>query len=251
MTSENARAAEMDGTDDPVDDTVTERQRQILGRIEAQGFATIDHLADQFSVSAQTIRRDIIQLDRLKLLQRFHGGAGKLDPQVRLGYQRKAGLAVAEKQAIGRAAAAAIADGALVFLDVGTTVEAAARELARRPGFTIVTNSLRAAALFDPDDHEVRVTGGLVRGADGSMVGDAAVGMVRMHRFDHALIGCSAIEPDGAVMDFDAEKVAVKLAAMASARARSLLATSRKFGLTARIRIGALADFDRVVGEVR
>ena len=230
------------------DDGLTERQRHILARIEAQGFATIEQFAEAFNVSAQTVRRDIIQLDRLQLLQRFHGGAGKLDPQVRLGYQRKAELAVAEKQAIGRAAAALIRDGALVFLDVGTTVEAAARALARRPGFTIVTNSLRTAAVFDPDEHEVRVAGGVVRGADGSLVGAAAMRQVGLYRFDHALIGCSAVEPDGAVMDFDAEKVAVKRAAMAAARARSLLATRRKFALTARIRIGTLDDFDHVLG---
>ena len=104
-------------------------------------------------------------------------------------------------------------------------------------------------ALFDPDKRAVRVTGGVVRGADGSLVGEAALRQVGLYRFDHAPIGSSAVEPDGAVMDFDAEKVAVKHAATAAARARSLLATRRKFALTAHIRIGTLDAFDHVLGD--
>jgi DeoR family glycerol-3-phosphate regulon repressor len=52
------------------------RQNEILIRVEASGFVTIESLAEEFSVSAQTVRRDIIFLSDAGLLQRFHGGAG-------------------------------------------------------------------------------------------------------------------------------------------------------------------------------
>ena len=50
---------------------LTQRQLDIVRIVGEQGYATIDALAHRFTVSAQSIRRDIIQLDRMRLLQRF------------------------------------------------------------------------------------------------------------------------------------------------------------------------------------
>ena len=111
---------------------IDRRQSKIVKRIETWGFATIEALAQEFDVSAQTIRRDIIQLEKHRMLQRFHGGAGMPRDSVRLGYSQKKGAAVEGKQRIGAAAAALILDGSAVFLDAGTTVEAVAQALAGR-----------------------------------------------------------------------------------------------------------------------
>src|SRR5262245_43782546 len=105
------------------------RQREILEMVEAQGFATIEALARRFAVSSQTIRRDVIRLDKAQVLQRFHGGAGLPEDRVGLGHARKQAIRASAKERIGRAAARVISAGAAVFLDVGTTVEAVAQAL--------------------------------------------------------------------------------------------------------------------------
>ena len=105
-------------------DEITPRQREIVQIVGDKGFATIDALAQHFAVSAQSIRRDIIQLDEGRYLQRFHGGAGLRDSTVRLGYAEKHGRSTEGKARIAAAAVALVPDGASVFLDVGTTVEA-------------------------------------------------------------------------------------------------------------------------------
>ncbi len=228
---------------------LTPRQRQLMTLVEQQGYATIEVLAETFDVSAQTIRRDIIRLDALGLLQRFHGGAGSARQSLRLGYERKRDIDVDAKLRIGARAAAAIDDGAALFLDVGTTMEATAQVLAARQGFTVFTNSMNVAALFGAQHHTIHVVGGQLAGGDGSLVGAETVEALRSFRVDYALIGCSAVEESGAVMDNDLRKVAVKQAAMRSARASFLLASRSKFGRSARVRIADLDDFDRVIGE--
>ncbi|MGO1118497.1 DeoR/GlpR family DNA-binding transcription regulator [Rhodovibrionaceae bacterium A322] len=222
------------------------RQQRILQRIQDQGFATIEELALALSVSAQTVRRDIIHLHGLRLVQRFHGGAGTLGPQLRR-EQKQSPDAEDDLRLIAEQAAALVPDGATLFLDVGATVEAVAQDLSLRRGLTVVTNSLKTGLLFDPSSHDVFVVGGQVRPSDGAVVGDQALAAVRQFRFDLAIIGCSAVEKEGAVMDYDFQKVEVKRAALASAHSAMLVATHSKFNRSARVRIGDLTDFDHVI----
>jgi len=42
-----------------------------------------------------------------------------------------------------------------------------------------------------------------VRGSDGGVVGEAAVDFIRQFKVDYAVIGASAIDHDGALLDFD------------------------------------------------
>lgn len=155
---------------------LTPRQRQILTIVQQIGFTTIETLAERFGVSAQTVRRDIIQLQAANYLQRFHGGAGLASGGFRSAYAQKLTVSPQGKQRIGAAVAGIVPAGASVFLDVGTTVEAAARALLDKPGLRVVTASVSVAQIFCQHGiFDVFVTGGTTRGANGSLVGQAAI----------------------------------------------------------------------------
>lgn len=234
-------------------ETLTGRQQDILALVGETGFVTIEALADSFGVSAQTIRREIIALDKAGLLQRFHGGAGRAEGTntLRLGHHYKAQMDREEKDHIATKVASLIKPGSSLYMDVGTTMEAAALALNRLDNLTILTNSMRVAAQFDPGHHSVHVLGGEVAGQDGSLVGEQAVLHVRDLRLDYALIGCSGIEPNGNVMDFDRRKIAIKQAALSVCRHGYLLATSAKFSHSAFARICHTDDLDAVITSER
>lgn len=225
------------------------RQSEILSRTEATGFVTIEGLAEEFGVSAQTVRRDIILLSEAGLLQRFHGGAGVIGSTetLRLDHQHKRSMAVDDKQRVAEAAVALLPDGASIFFDVGTTSEITASALNRRPGFRIFTNSMRVALALDPAQHDVNVLGRKVEGRDGSLVGEEIMLSLAALRVDYALIGCSAVDGDGRVMDFDLSKIAVKKAAMGAARQKFLIAAPSKFGRSALSAFADISDFDAVI----
>ncbi|WP_289036403.1 DeoR/GlpR family DNA-binding transcription regulator [uncultured Roseibium sp.] len=227
----------------------TERQSRIIALTESQGFVTIERLADEFGVSAQTVRRDIIALAEAGRLQRFHGGAGAIGETetLRLDHSQKERVAIDGKLAVARQACARVPNGASLYLDVGTTIEYTAKQLNARSGLKVFTNSLRAALAFDPGRHEVTVLGGRMAGKDGSLVGEEIVMMLTGLTLDFALIACSAIDERGRVMDFDMSKIAVKKAAMAAAENSLLLATPSKFGRTALSTVAALDDFTHVL----
>jgi DeoR family glycerol-3-phosphate regulon repressor len=231
---------------------INERQEKILQIVQTKGFATIESLAEAFGVSTQTVRRDVIKLDEIGLLQRFHGGAGlpQDDDQVRLGYRPKREMNVEAKERIGALAASYIQDGNSVYLDVGTTVEAVARRLVESQLRSVYTNSIVSAGTLAATRHyETYVAGGLLRGADGSLVGDTAIRAFEAIAVDIAVIGCSGFAADGTPMDFDPQKVAVKQAALRNARRAILVADASKFSRPAVVLVAPLARFAAIVTD--
>ncbi len=229
---------------------LSERQLRVLEVVRSRGFASLEDLAALFEVSTQTIRRDVIRLDAAGLLQRFHGGVGAPDDRVRLGYRRKQAMAADAKLRIAALAAGLVPEGGAVYLDVGTTVEALARELPGRSLRAVFTNNMAAALQLGADRSlEVYVAGGQVRGADGSLVGDAAVRAMSGLAVDIAFIGCSGFAEDGSPMDFDPQKVAIKSAVLANARQAVLLADGSKFRRSALVRIAPPGSFAALVTD--
>ncbi|MBF9231905.1 DeoR/GlpR family DNA-binding transcription regulator [Microvirga alba] len=231
-------------------DDLSARQQLVLKAVQEQGFATIEALARQFGVSNQTVRRDIIQLEKAHLLQRFHGGAGLRDNSVRLGYAQKQVIAINGKERIGRAVAHRIPDGASVFLDVGTTVEAVARALLVKNGLQVFTCSAAVAMLFT--DHpriEVFVTGGALRGPNGSLVGSVTIDQIGLFKVDFTIMSFAGFDTDGAPMDFDLQKIAVRQASLAHSRSAIAVADSSKFDRTAVGRLAPLSSFDILVTD--
>lgn len=230
---------------------VNSRQAQIVEIVRTKGFATVESLAEEFGVSTQTVRRDIIRLDEANLLQRFHGGAGLLaNDKVRLGYRPKLQMHIASKERMGALASSLIEDQSSVYLDVGTTVEAVTKELADRSLRAVYTNSMASARILADTHHfETYVTGGIVRGADGSLVGEAAIRAFESIAVDVAVIGCSGFAEDGTPMDFDPQKVAVKQAVLRNARRVILIADASKFVRPAVVRIAPLAAFSAIVTD--
>lgn len=228
---------------------LTERQSAILEMVERRGYVTVEGLADAFGVSAQTVRRDIIAMDAAGLLQRFHGGAGsaRQAQALRLGHGRKLAIAADSKRRIAEEAARLVPAGAVVYLDVGTTLEAVAAALSALEDLVVFTNSMRAALAIDHNRHAVHVLGGVMAGQDGSLVGEHVALRLSDVRLDLAFIGCSAVDDAGDVLDFDLRKIAIKKVAMASARTAVLCATRDKFGRTARARIAPLGAFHEVL----
>lgn len=235
----------------PQSSELTSRQKEILQTVGETGYATLETLSQRFDVSVQSIRRDIIQLDKLRLLQRFHGGAGPMDATVRLGYAEKTMRAAAAKEMIGFAAARLVPEGSAVFLDVGTTVEAVAAALKdmniRLHAFT---NSLACAMLLAADPKiQLHVFGGSLRGADGSLVGATTLAGIELIHFDYAFIGFSGFAPDGSALDYDLEKIAVKQAAMRRSGRSVLVGDRSKFDRKAVATIGTPGEFSHLVTD--
>ena len=86
------------------------------------------------------------------------------------------------------------------------------------------------------------IAGGVVRHSDGGIVGEAAVDFIRQFKVDFAVIGVSAIDEDGVLLDFDFREVKVAQAIMSNARHVILVSDSSKFERTAPVKIGHISQ---------
>ena len=226
------------------------RQHDILNLARERGYVSIDELAQAFAVTPQTIRRDINQLAEHGLLRRTHGGAACEASSIQnTAYGMRAGQMREEKQRIAEAVAAQIPDHASLFINIGTTTEAIARELQNHKGLKIITNNLHVAAqLSAKADFEVLVAGGTVR-SDGGIVGQAAVDFIQQFKVDYAIIGASAIDEEGALLDFDYREVQVAQAIIANARNVMLVSDATKLRRSAPVRIAHMSQIQTFVTD--
>ena len=221
------------------------RQSEILQIARSEGKVTVEGLAQHFGVAAQTIRRDLAELDEAGRLQRVHGGAMLPSGVANIGYEERRGLHSLEKQAIAAACARDIPEGSSVFLNIGTSTEAVAHELLHHHDLMVVTNNLNVANILAANPEcAVIVAGGQLRRSDGGLVGTLTRNAISQFKFDLAVIGCSALDEDGDILDFDIQEVSVSQTIIRQSRKVFLVADQSKFRRTAPARIAALAEID-------
>jgi DeoR family transcriptional regulator, glycerol-3-phosphate regulon repressor len=228
--------------------TLNPRQSALLEEVRAQGAMTVEALAERFGVTLQTVRRDLQRLTDDGLLARFHGGVRlPASTTENIAYRQRQQLNETAKARIARRLASDVPDGCSLMLNIGTTVEAVARELLRHQGLRVITNNLNVAAILaDNADCEVIVAGGVVRGRDRGIVGEATVDFIARFRVDIALVGISGIEADGTLRDFDFREVRVAQAIFSHAREVWLAADQSKFHRPAMVELARLDQIDRL-----
>lgn len=231
-------------------DAVSPRQSDILVRARQDGRVDVDGLAAQFGVTPQTIRKDLNDLCARRLLQRVHGGAVCSSSVTNYAYDSRRELAAEEKRRIGLATAALIPGNSSMILNIGTTTEQVAVALREHQGIMVITNSINVAHILrEAPAVEVVIAGGLVRRSDGGIVGEATVDFVRQFRVDYAVIGASAIDEEGVLLDYDYREVRVAQEIIRHARQTILAVDSMKFERSAPVRIGHLSEVDIFVTD--
>ena len=226
------------------------RQSEILAMLRQSGRVGVEELATHFGVTLQTIRRDLNELSEANALVRVHGGAMIASGVANLAYEARQLVAHQSKRRIGEAAARLVPDNASLLINIGTTTEEVAKALGAHSGLLVITNNLHVASeLYRNAAMQVIVTGGSIRQGDGGIVGAVTVAQIEKFRVDLAIIGTSAIDADGTLLDFDVHEVEISRAIIEHARRVVLVADSSKFSRSAPVRIANFSEVDIFVTD--
>jgi DeoR family transcriptional regulator, glycerol-3-phosphate regulon repressor len=218
------------------------RLMEILEIARQRGRVDVEGLSSYFDVTPQTIRKDLNDLCDRSLLQRIHGGAVYPSGVTNFAYDARRTVAAEAKQRIGVTAAQLIPDNSSIILNIGTTTEQVALALRRHQGIMAITNNINVANILrDAPSAEVVIAGGVVRHSDGGIMGEATIDFVKQFKVDFAIIGASAIDHDGVILDYDFREVKVSQAIISHARQTILVADNTKFERTAPVRIAELS----------
>lgn len=157
----------------------TQRHNGIIELVKQQGYVSTEELVEHFSVSPQTIRRDLNELAEQNLILRHHGGAALPSSSVNTPWHDRKATQTEEKERIARKVAEQIPNGSTLFIDIGTTPEAVAHALLNHSNLRIVTNNLNVAnTLMVKEDFRIILAGGELRSRDGGIIGEATLDFI-------------------------------------------------------------------------
>ena len=217
----------------------------IVNLIEKRGSVKVADLAKELSVSEMTIRRDLAELEKRRLVKRIHGGAvGGLGRSYEPPLLVRTTRALEAKKAIGKYAASMVDEGDCIAVDVGTTTNEMATYLRGKHNITVITPSLQIANILSKEANmQLIVPGGVIRQSEGSLIGDLAQSAFQKMFVDKLFLGVGCVSADAGLTEYTWDGTLVKQAMIKSAREVIVLADSTKFNKTAFILI---AGFDKV-----
>ncbi len=211
-------------------------------------------LCTQFSVSQETVRRDLGVLELEGILQKVYGGAVLTDgvDSPRGGIpsrDTRSFVCDEEKRRIAERAIDLIPDNAIIALDRGTTVFRLAQLLSRRKGLTVLTNSLDIAVeVTRRTTHLVYCIGGAVKRAEMITTGFLADDFLnRFSSIDMAIFSADGVSPSGGISDYSVEMGTIKQKILAKSERSICLIDHTKYGVDTFYKVCDLHQFDTFI----
>lgn len=228
-----------------------ERQQVILERARSRGRVDVTALADEFTVTSETIRRDLTVLERHGVLRRVHGGA---IPVERLGLEpalaTREAVMTEEKTRIAKAAVTELPNEGSILLDAGSTTARLADELPTDRELTVVTHSVNIALnLTARPNLTIMLVGGRLRSRTLATVDAWALQALQSTFVDVAFIATNGISAERGLTTPDTAEAMIKRAAIAAARRCVLLADHTKVGNDYFARFAELRDIDTFITD--
>ncbi len=227
---------------------LSQRQNAILAMVREQAFISTDQMVKTLKVTSQTIRRDLNELEKNGLINRFHGGAGLPSVTSHRQYESRLQTGVEAKRLIAEATARLVPEGASLFINTGTTTEAVAHALLTRKNLHVATNNIHVATVLSRNpDFDIMMSGGKVRNEDGGMIGADAQNFFDRFSLDIGIIGISGIDNQGNLLDHDPFEVNTASLVMKNSNTVILVADGMKFDRHGLHRLGHMSELDIIV----
>ena len=229
-----------------------ERQQQILDYLEKNRKATTNELSDMLGVSATTIRTDLNQMDKAKLLTKTHGGAVYRDASS--GNKELTGRAYFfheralenqhEKDLIAGEAIKLVENHMCIFLDASSTAYTLGMKLRGFTELTVITNGINLAlSLKDIPGVTVILTGGIVTSASSSIEGLLGEDLLKKIHTDIAFVSARGFSLENGLTDFSIYEADLKRMCIKSSTKTVALIDHTKFDTTS---ISSYASVDDI-----
>ncbi|MBR9651541.1 DeoR/GlpR family DNA-binding transcription regulator [Thalassovita aquimarina] len=228
-----------------------ERHQRILAMLETNRQVSANDLAEMLGVSRETVRRDLVDLERDGRVSRVHGGAVLPQPRGEEPFQQRMGEQIRAKRDIARKAASLIRPGHSILVDAGTTTSIFAQELVKLSGFMVITNSIDIATTIQGAgaDIDLLLLGGRVASDVPATLGELTLAEIRRFNVDMAFIAPVALQAGKGAFSFDLHEAEIATAMAEQARETVILVDHTKLGETSRVLSCAASRIDILVSD--
>lgn len=230
------------------------RRETILSYLRENRDADTAQLCRLCSASRETIRRDLCEMEREKLLRRVHGGATLLEVPDAVTYsdfEQRMQEHVAQKMAIAEKVCRMLRENQSVCLDSGSTDMYLARALREHfRSFTVITNSFSIAQeLSASPGITLIVTGGVYSPEDRSFSSDLGTAVFEKLHADYYFMTVDGIRPDSGVSFKRVQEIHIQQKMLACSHQTIVLADHSKIGLQSLVEMCPISEIDGMVTD--
>jgi DeoR family fructose operon transcriptional repressor len=233
-----------------------QRQSKILELLVKNGEVEVSDLADKFTASRETIRRDLREMEASGLLKRTHGGAVPVEKKYSDGYEyplQARGLQhYEEKQRICRETAKLVEDGDTIFMDNSSTTMNLLKYLPEDFKITIITNSIQVlleAGRLENNNIVVISVGGMFNPKNFSLTGLLSNNYARSFFPDKSIVSCRGIDEKSGITDSSFLEIEVKRKMIDQSKQLIVMADYSKFGQTGAVYVGKLNEINVLITD--
>ncbi|MDQ8736614.1 DeoR/GlpR family DNA-binding transcription regulator [Paenibacillus sp. LHD-38] len=224
-----------------------ERINAIMEHLNQHERIDIKDICQQFEVSRDTARRDLLKMEELGLILRTHGGAvlPKKTKEI-FEYKERLVRESGEKREIGHFAASLVKNGDFIMMDASTTVQFAAENLMAE-NIVVVTNSIDIAdVLSRKKTVRTILLGGELHSQHRFLFGNATIDKLADYQVDKLFLGACGITANGLSYPHEEDGV-VKREMIKRANQVIVLADHTKFGDQMFYKIAGLEAIDLLI----
>lgn len=229
-----------------------QRQQDILRRLASAKYLRLEQLSELYGVSPETIRRDLLELEKTSPVKRVRGGAMYCSARAQeMEYARCMQSNQVEKRAIAQQAAQYIQDGDAVAINNGTATLELAHCLAKeKSNLTIVTNSPEIGLVMNRNEsNRVYIASGYLRNHNGSLVGSMCLECLDAFKVDKVCVSIDGVSIDGGITEFNPEEAAIIRKMLDIGRTKMVLCEYVKFSELAFHRICPAQELDYIITD--
>lgn len=212
--------------------TVSRRIR-ILEALKTHGQVNVNDLSESLGVTGVTIRNDLAQLEKKRVLIRARGGAIKIEQNFTsedypLSDKQKKNYF--EKREIGKRASELIEENNTIIIDSGSTTYELAKNLKRFNHLSVITNALNVATILaECNNINVIVPGGILKKNSLSLVGILAERGFKDYFCDKLFLGVDGFDLDFGISTPDPEEAHLNQIMIDISKEVIVVADSSKF----------------------
>jgi DeoR family transcriptional regulator of aga operon/DeoR family fructose operon transcriptional repressor len=231
-----------------------ERHKKIQTELVKNGFVSVSELSERLGISVSTVRRDLIDLEKMGIAVRSRGGAGQAGHELAIVSEdsSRATRHAEQKQKIGAKAAEIVENSGCIVLDAGTTTLEVAKRLRPKKPLRVITDGLQIAyELRDRENVIVLLTGGILKPDFNNLYGEFAEKMLSNMHAQICVMGAIGLSQREGLTKHDIDALPVRRKMIEISHKLICVADSSKLDVTGLVTICPIERINTLITDNR